>query len=156
GETTKIKLPLWSLVAGAFQFRDSPLRAPAGIFGPIRRAEPLWAVDFTPLPSMLLVDFEGGDGTYIVNRKQVIDQAEVSMLLLSDDGKLTVRRSDSDLKDPERMKREEAWKKWLDQVQADTDRFKNSGTPGNPPGGLPGAPGAPANPNNPGGSGGSG
>src|SRR5207248_5897959 len=48
GETTKIKLPLWSLVAGAFQFRDSPLRAPAGIFGPIRRAEPLWAGAFTP------------------------------------------------------------------------------------------------------------
>jgi hypothetical protein len=163
GETTKVKLPLWSMVAGAFLFRDSQTRAPSSLFNAARpRADGMWAVDFTPLPPILLVDFEGGSGSFSANRKQVIDQAAVDVLLLTDDGKLIVRRSQEDLADVERKKREETWKKWIGQVQEETNKFKNTGGLGNPgggfPGGPPGAPGGPpgGSPGSPGGSGGSG
>jgi len=159
GETTKIKLPLWSMVAGTFLYRDPPRTGGGSIFGPVRqRADGMWPVDFTPLPPVLLVDFEGGSGTYVANRKQVNDQAEVDVLLMTDEGKLIVRRSQADLANPERQKREEAWRKWIAQVQEDTNKTRNTG-PGNlPAGGLPGSPpGVPGGAGgNPGGNSGSG
>jgi hypothetical protein len=85
----------------------------------------------------------------MANRKQIIDQAEVDMLILADDGKLFVRRSQVDLNDPERKKREETWRKWLDIVQADTDKFRNDAAQQNPAGG----PAGPAGPGRPGGGG---
>jgi hypothetical protein len=118
----------------------------------------MWPVDFTPLPPVLLVDFEGGSGTYVANRKQVNDQAEVDVLLMTDEGKLIVRRSQADLANPERQKREEAWRKWIAQVQDDTNKTRNTG-PGNmPAGGVPGSPpGVPGGAGgNPGGNSGSG
>jgi hypothetical protein len=150
GETTKIKLPLWSMVANTFLFRDPQgVRVPRSIFDPRPRSDGMWPVDFTPLPQAILVDFDGGAGTYMANRKQIIDQAEVDMLILADDGKLFVRRSQVDLNDPERKKREETWRKWLDIVQADTDKFRNDAAQQNPAGG----PAGPAGPGRPGGGG---
>jgi hypothetical protein len=146
GEMTKLKLPLWSMVAGAFVFREPPAPRTFSILpGMQRRPEPTWTVDFTPVPQMLLVDFEGGSGTYIFNRRQVQDQAGVDVLMLSDDGKLFVRRSQADIADPDRRRREETWKQWLEKIQVDTDQFKNQGLLGNPPGGPPGG----GNSNNP-------
>jgi len=148
-ESPKIKLPLWSLVAGTFLFREPQTpRIAMSMFAPRPRTEGMWVVDFTPHPSMLLVDFEGGNGSYSANKKQIIDQAEVSMLMISDDGKIVVRRSQLDLADPERQKREENWKKWLDQVAADTDKWRNA----NPTSGAPGAPGGPILPGGGGGA----
>ena len=138
GETTKIKLPIWSMVAGTFLFRDPQNSRPAAsMFAPRQRSDGMWPVDFTPLPQAILVDFEGGHGTYLANRKQVIDQAEVDMLILGDDGKLFVRRSQVDLNDPERKKREETWRKWLEMVQADTDKFRNDAAQNQNPSGAP-------------------
>jgi hypothetical protein len=151
GETTKIKLPLWSMVANTFLFRDPVGSRPAmSMFAPRQRSDGQWLVDFTPLPQAILVDFEGGAGTYVANRKQIIDQAEVDMLILGDDGKLFVRRSQVDLNDPERKKREENWRKWLDIVQADTDKFRNDAVQNQNPGG-PAGPGRPGGGGNPGG-----
>ena len=85
---------------------------------------------------------------------QIIDQAEVDMLILGDDGKLFVRRSQVDLNDPERKKREETWRKWLEIVQADTDKFRNDAAQNqNPAGGPtgPAGPGRPGGGGNPGG-----
>jgi hypothetical protein len=136
-ELAKVRLPLWSMTAGTFLFRDPPQRNVGGMFSP-RRFDPLWEMDITPMPQMMLVDFEGGSGTYNVGRRQVIDQASLDVLLLTDDGRLLVRRSQLDLANPERQKREENWKRWLDQVLQDTIQFKNQGTIGAPPGGAPG------------------
>jgi hypothetical protein len=152
GETTKIKLPIWSMVAGTFLFRDPQNARPAmSMFAPRQRSDGQWPVDFTPLPQAILVDFEGGSGTYLANRKQIIDQAEVDMLILADDGKLFVRRSQVDLNDPERKKREETWRKWLELVQADTDKFRNDAAQNQNPSG---APAGPTGPGRPGGGGG--
>jgi uncharacterized membrane protein YgcG len=152
GESTKVKLPLWSMVAGSFLFRDPPRTNTGSIFGGGRpRADGMWPVDFTPLPPMLLVDFDGGSGTFVANRKQINDQAAVDVLLLTDDGKLIVRRSQADLANVERQKREDTWKKWIAQVQDETNKFRN-GSNVNAPGG-PGAPGSPSAPGSPGGGG---
>lgn len=145
-ENIKLKLPLWNMVAAAFLFRDPPRVVTGGIFGGKGRLDPVWGVDFTPLPQMLLVDFEGGTGTHNVGRRQVIDQASVDVLLMTDDGKLILKRSQSDMADQERQKREEGWKRWLDQVLTDTVQFKLGGATGTPPGG-PGAPAAGGGPN---------
>lgn len=143
-ENIKLKLPLWSMPAATFLFRDPPRMVTGGLFGGKGRLDPVWGVDFTPLPQMLVVDFEGGSGTYNVGRRQVIDQASVDVLLMTDDGKLIVKRSQADMADQERQKREEGWKRWLDQVMADTVQFKLQGTTGTPPpgGGGPQGPGA--------------
>lgn len=138
GEAPKVRLPLWSLVAGSFLFRDPPVaRTAVSMFAPRPRADGQWVVDFSPQPAMLLVDFEGGTGMYTANKKQVIDQAEVDMLMIGDNGKVTVRRSQLDLADAERQKREDSWKKWLDQVAADTDKWRNANPPTGPGQGGP-------------------
>jgi hypothetical protein len=155
GENTKIKLPLWSMVANTFLFRDPLGTRPIGsMFAQRPRSEGMWPVEFTPLPQAILVDFEGGSGTYQANRKQVIDQSEVNMLVLGDDGKLFMRRSQVDLNDPERKKREETWRKWLEIVQADTDKFRNDAAQNQNPAGGPAGPAGPGRPGgggNPGG-----
>ena len=86
---------------------------------------------------VLLVDFEGGDGSYVGPQKRsVTDKAGVEMLFLTSDGKLRVARSGRDLKDPDREKREQGWQEWLRKVEQDTLQSKNRA-----PGENPGVPG---------------
>ena len=68
------------------------------------------------------------------------------MLILGDDGKLVLRRSQADLNDPERQKREANWRKWLELVQADTDKFRNDSAQNQTPTGGPSAPTGPGRP----------
>jgi hypothetical protein len=147
GETVSLKMPVWFMTHSQFLFRENVKRQqPRGnpvLFGqPQLRPEPVWPVDFSPAPptpATLLVDFEGGRGRYPgPKNRQVDDEAAVEMLLLGNDGKLRVIRSDRDLlDDEERRTREKNWKAWLDQVQQDTLANKNNagGQPGGPPGG---------------------
>ena len=135
-----LTLPVWFETYGMFLFRENPRRKPASssmFVGGQRRAEPVWAVDLAPTPPVLLVDFEGGDGSYVGPQKRsVTDKAGVEMLFLTSDGKLRVARSGRDLKDPDREKREQGWQEWLRKVDQDTLQSKNRA-----PGENPGAPG---------------
>lgn len=140
GETAQVTLPIWSMVKDMFLFRDNPrtTRPASGVIAGSRpRSEPVWTVDLMPTPPVLLVDFEGGTGQYLgpKNRPQQ-DVAGVEMLFLTADGKLRVARSGQDLNDPDRQKREQGWKDWLQKVNVDTLQNKNA-----PGGGVPGAPG---------------
>jgi hypothetical protein len=159
GEALAVTLPIWKMDLSMFLFRDNVRKqAPQGALnrGP-RRSEPVWTVDLTPA-QLLLVDFEGGDGTYPAPRKggtgTVRDAAEVQMLLMSGDGKLRVTRSAADLANADRVKREEEWIAWLLKVNQDTLLYKQSATPQQQPGFPGGPPGGPGGPGGaPGGSG---
>ncbi|HEY1377368.1 MAG TPA: hypothetical protein VGF55_11270, partial [Gemmataceae bacterium] len=144
GETTPVTLPIWSMVQGTFTFRDNVRRArPAGITrGSTAKSEPSWMLELTPTPPVVLVDFEGGTGSYIgPKNKSSNDSAGVEMLFLTSEGKLRVARSGQDLNDPDRVKREDGWKAWLMKVNEDWLRNK-LGVPAGGPGG-PGGDGRP-------------
>jgi hypothetical protein len=157
GEKASIPLPVWIEAQGAFLLRENPRLRPRGpgiIAGQVRRAEPNWTIDLGPDPAVALVDFEGGNGPYIVPRKslsgqpnfvQINDTASVEMLLMAHDGKLRVARSARDLADADRLKRAESWTTWLLKVNDDTLANKNRG-------GAPAGPGGPGGPTPPGGA----
>jgi hypothetical protein len=62
-----------------------------------------------PVEAPLLVDFEGGKLSYKVTKTE----APIQVLLLSPDGKLLARDSETDSADPARKERSDAWRKWL-------------------------------------------
>jgi hypothetical protein len=139
GETAGVTLPVWFMSKGMFLFRDNPRRSrPAGgVFaGSKPIAEPTWTMELMPVPPVLLVDFEGGNGQYVAPRNRPsTDVAGVEMLFLTADGKLIVSRSGRDINDADRVKREDEWTKWLKRVEADTIADKSGSGAG------PGAPG---------------
>jgi len=152
GGKESVILPVWTEAHGAFLFRDNPRTTrPANptLVGSRSRSEPTWTLDLSPTPPVLLVDFEGGDGTYLYPRKTgegktVLntwkDTSGVEMLLMSADGRLRVARSGQDLNDADRAKREEAWNAWQRKVAEDTITSKNGGSGGGSGGAI--APGA--------------
>jgi hypothetical protein len=143
GEKVPVTLPVWKMDVSAFLFRENVKKqSPRGPLGSSRpKPEPVWTVDLTPTPPLLLVDFEGGEGQYPVPRRggtgAVRDTAEVEMLFLTSDGKLKVARSSQDTTDEQRTKREDDWKAWLQKVQQDTIAAKLQGLNLNGPGGGP-------------------
>jgi hypothetical protein len=153
GEAALINLPVWKMDLSMFLFRDNVRRKQPR--GPLDRSpprsEPTWTVDLTPTPPVLLVDFEGGEGSYPAPRKggtgTVRDAAEVEMLFMGSDGKLRVSRSAQDLANLDRTKREEDWNAWLQKVNVDTLMYKQQTAPQQ----QQGVPGGPAGPGGPGG-----
>jgi hypothetical protein len=131
-----VPLPLWEITKGMFLLRENAAKArPASavLAGSAIRTEPTWTLDLAPNPSVLLVDFEGGKGTYVgPKNKGVPDAPGVEMLLLSADGKMRVARSGPDLTDADRVKREEGWIAWVQKVKQDSEADKNRDNPANP------------------------
>jgi len=107
--------------------------------GPIIRTQPVRGIPVKFDTEDLLVDFDGGriresfkTGEKLT--KDVNENANVEMLILSPDGKLRVRNSKVDLNDSDRKDRWKEWKDWIDKVRA--DMVKGSGSkmtgPANP------------------------
>jgi hypothetical protein len=143
GETVPVPAPYWSMVYGMFIQREiAKAAARPNPFGP-RPAPgsrtPTWQVEFLPKEETLVVDFEGGNGPYPGPRGKppIRDEAAVEILLLTSDGKLRLARSNEDLVDEDRLRREKQWNDWIEQVKIDTLQMKNQGQPGGP-GGPPG------------------
>jgi hypothetical protein len=78
-------------------------------------------VDFETDPlydrGSVLVDFEGGKRTYMVEGKKVVEEEPVEMLVLDADGKLLVHDGRADTDDKTRAERYDAWKKWVEEVK---------------------------------------
>jgi hypothetical protein len=113
GQPAKTEVPIWNFPEEKF------VLATAGKGK--ERTVPVVFGDDTPENNPLLVDFEGGDLTYYrvipsadeekkASTSKVSDKAPVEVLLLTPDGKLIVRDSDTDAQDEDRVKRHEAWK----------------------------------------------
>jgi hypothetical protein len=141
-QTKNVKVPIWQMAQTAFLFADSLSSQKSQ---PGRKREEGTAIDLIARPEVLVVDFEGGDGTYpSANRKQIPDKATVEVLLLTGDGKVvTARSSVADKADPERQRREAEFKEWQLKVELDSRAIKlrNLNPLGGPPGGGPTPPG---------------
>lgn len=139
GQQAAVAIPVWVEAQGMFLFRENPRNRPTGPSirpNERREADPTWRIELAPIPPVVLVDFEGGTGAYVVPTKgldgktqfkSINDTAGVEMLLVNADGKLRVARSGHDLADPDRQKREEGYRAWVDKVKQDTLQFKNRG-----------------------------
>ena len=80
-------------------------------------------------PIRMVVPFPAGAATdlaaRVIGQRTLTDDSSVEMLLLDGDGNLQVRSSATDRQDPNRIKREENWFKWI----ADIKKF-SEGRPG--------------------------
>jgi hypothetical protein len=126
------RLPLWSMVIQAYAFRD-PI-SKVGTTKNQRLGENVH-MDFSPMTPVLLVDFDGGAGTYRGPKGMLIkDESNGEILIITDDGKtlkVSAQNTATDKGDAQRKAREDAWDKWLEEVKNGGDR------PANAPGGLP-------------------
>jgi hypothetical protein len=111
GKKTYIKLPLWSSVQNEFVFRDHTGDSAKGKELP----KECWPVDFST--QHVLVDFEGGKTVGRTEGGRSLPNEEVAfeMLILTEDGRLMVRRSDTP--DKEGSGPVAMWRKWLEAVK---------------------------------------
>ena len=76
-----------------------------------------WLVNFTT--RSVLVDFDGGKVTTksSTSSRGVTEDAATELLIVRPDGKLLVKRSDTDDKDDFRQKTVSGWESWIDTVR---------------------------------------
>ena len=119
GKRQLIKLPLWSAASGASgQYVLRELAGGVRVKGIEDKNQPKgWPVTFRPRPSMLLVDFDGGQVRARSGNREITEEASTELLLLGPDGKLAVKSSADDMQDPKRVEREKTWTEWIDRVK---------------------------------------
>jgi hypothetical protein len=124
GRKQLVPLPMWSSEKIGFILQTIPKftvskakEQPKGLM-----------VDFTS-PTML-VDYDGGKVRVKIGDRNVDDDAEIDMLFLNPDGTLMVRNSAVDRANADRAKREDAWRKWLEQLKSETEKAGPLSTPG--------------------------
>lgn len=116
-----VKIPLWSMVAGSYIFRDRISIQGKGLSArAVAKMENVRMAFDTATPT-LLVDFEGGRGSYRLPNGQVLadESAVEALLLVGIEGgpmKLIARNAAVDKTLPDRQAREEGWLRWLDEV----------------------------------------
>jgi hypothetical protein len=123
GVTVRVAVPIWNIIGEHFDLApsaDSRTRMLPVFFGIGQQngpREPL-LVDFTGGP----VRYDRSAGTDEERRQpkytEVRDTLPVEMLILSADGKLSLRNSQLDLNDIDRANRYQAWKERLDEINA--------------------------------------
>src|SRR5262249_40045397 len=95
-----------------------------------------WLLDFTSDRSVL-VDFEGGKVKTKANNRDVTEEVASELLVLGSDGRLVVKTSQLDVKDPTRTEIVSVWDKWVKEGSA----RKASGDAGGEFAPRPGGPG---------------
>jgi hypothetical protein len=112
-QRVRVDVPEWVQTAEQFQLPEKKGKAPKG-----QGLE----VDFTvktesqQLP-VLLVDFNGGRQTVTVGKGAIMDESAADLLILTPDGKLTVRSGVADAEtDNVRKERYDAWKMWIKKL----------------------------------------
>lgn len=131
GKKAYVELPVWNEVWEAYLLPNF-----AGKVKGRKRDDRGVPVDFNS--HAVLVDFEGGRGTYAVGHgtktKTVVDDAPVEMLVLTPDGKLEVHNSRDDSVNEERVERHKQWSEFVKKVKEELDQMIN-GTKGGTAGG---------------------
>jgi hypothetical protein len=116
GRKHYVKLPLWSSETRSYVLRE--ITATAGKIGPKDLNQPKgWMVDFFPKNQDILVDFDGGRVLTKQGSKTVADDAATELLVLSRDGKLTVKKSVVDEANIDRKQITSTWTKWVSEVE---------------------------------------
>jgi hypothetical protein len=124
GRTERVEVPLWRETMDAFVLAASPI---AG-----RQKGSGLEVNFSHLKEeAILVDFEGPDHNYQrAGGPAVKETTATEVLILSHDGKLLARDSETDRKNAERVDRLNAWRQRIKDVK----ESKAPGDPTKPPG----------------------
>ena len=113
GRKQYIKLPLWSSENKAYILREINTTAKTTV---TQQHPKGWMVDFANGPLDILVDFEGGR-VKTPSSKVIVEDVATELLVLSSDGKLSVRKSLVDENDPERKQIVNVWTKWVADVE---------------------------------------
>jgi hypothetical protein len=121
GRKQLVTLPMWSSEKVAFILQELPKYS---VRGANEKPKGL-LVDFTS--DTLMVDYEGGKSRAKVGERIVEDEADVEVMMLKPDGTVIVRNSGRDREEIERKAREEAWRKWLDEIRAQTEKLGQPG-----------------------------
>lgn len=139
GRKQYVKLPLWSSETKSYVLREITTTA-GKTSGHKELNQPRgWMVDFTASTQDILVDFEGGKvQTRRDNRPVMTEDVATELLVLSPNGKLTVKKSIVDDNDAFRKKITGMWTKWIAEVEK---RIKSGGAEEN--NGLAPKPGGP-------------
>jgi len=126
GRKQFLKLPLWSAEAGKFIMRAVPAATLGLRLGKDKEPPHGWLVNFKT--ESILVDFEGGKVAARVGSRTVSDEAATEILVVRPDGRLLVKNSAEDMKDPDRAERNTAWNKWVQEVEARKESSSGAGT----------------------------
>lgn len=150
----RTEVPVWNKEKGAFevpeaQVQDSKKKTVTKEGIPLDFMPPLDPAIKGDVKPPLLVDFEGGRRDNVrIGKDSVRDESAIDVLIMTPEGKLTVRNSGYDA-DPKsrggrvRKERLELWREHVHQAQAggaDRGNQPGPGLPGAPGVGLPGAP----------------
>jgi hypothetical protein len=139
GVEAHVDVPVWNVTGGHFALAQSSDRRTKKV--PVFFGVGLENGPYEPL----LVDFSGGPVKYDKyagmdeDKNQpkytaVRDTLPTEMLIMSADGKLLLRNSETDWADPDRTKRFGAWRNWIDNVK---QMDNSTNTNPQPPGGKP-------------------
>lgn len=137
------KLPLWSVTARDYIFRDRISKTgKSRSMAEIRRGENVHMEFEAKMPvvqpnqeirneNVILVNFEGGKGLYkLPNGTSMTDDCAAEILLMADDGRtmmLNARNTAADRARADKQAREQSWQQWLEEVK---NKAMQRGTPG--------------------------
>ena len=117
GGTHEADVPVWDVIDGRFSLARDPAR----------RVKTRWDIPFTDDKERapLLVNFEGGTVAY----KRVKNTVPLELLVLSPEGKLLVRNSETDAKDAVWKARYADWKRRIDEIKKHEKQEKRDEAP---------------------------
>jgi hypothetical protein len=115
GRKTYVKLPLWSSELKSYILREISTTAGLKGSGGQWHLPKGWLVNFvTP---DILVDFQGGRIPTRQGTKNILEDVDTELLIVSPDGKLTVKKSHEDENDKDRRAISSVWTKWAAEVE---------------------------------------
>ena len=114
-----VNLPLWSSEFNRYILRELPETKKTK--EPPKRG--VMMDPATAIPSMLVVEVEGGKQSPRINGKIRDDDSAFEILLMREDGRLEVHKSEVERQDPTRMTHEKSWKEWVDRIDKVTSEL---------------------------------
>jgi hypothetical protein len=116
GRKQYVKLPLWSSETKSYVLRE--ITSTAGKGGHKEPNQPKgWMVDFSTSTPEILVDFEGGRVQTRLGSKTISEDVDSELLIVSPNGKLTIKKSAVDEVDTKRKQIVGLWTKWIAEVE---------------------------------------
>jgi hypothetical protein len=113
-----VTLPIWDSLYNRYILRE---QAADKLFR--GKGQPKRGVEMDPTkpgPTFVVVEVKGGYAAEQTPRMRISDESACEVLLLDESGNLQVRSSVLDRLDPERNKREETWKQWVDKTEKES------------------------------------